>query len=134
VADAVPESVRRTVPAETDGSGSASLAAFRGENPDRGAGWGCYASGDPVPAGVAGLTTCFVRLASSDPGSAVAPLSLPFTIVDEAVVLDPVVPEAPFVALLAVLAVIAVIAVIAGVSAVAVARLRSHQCRAVATN
>ena len=45
-----------------DGNGSTEVTLFRGENPDGGSGWGCFAPGDPVPPGVQGNTTCYVRV------------------------------------------------------------------------
>ena len=45
-----------------DGSGSALLPVFRGPEPTTDLPWGCFAAGDPVPAGVLGATSCFVRV------------------------------------------------------------------------
>lgn len=47
-----------------NGSGTAQLTVFRGENPDGDTGWGCFAPGDTAPAGVTKLTTCYVRVTS----------------------------------------------------------------------
>lgn len=45
-----------------DGSGTARLPVFRGPEPTTDLPWGCFAPGDPVPAGVVGATSCFVRV------------------------------------------------------------------------
>ena len=45
-----------------DGNGSALLPVFRGQEPTTDLPWGCFAAGDPVPAGVLGATSCFVRV------------------------------------------------------------------------
>ena len=80
-------------------AGRRSLALFRGRSPG-GGNWGCYAPGDVAPPGVELHTTCFVRLTSGDDDrqqQQQRPRSLfvPFTIVDEPEVPDPVVPDLP---------------------------------------
>lgn len=47
-----------------DGSGSARLPVFRGQEPSTDLPWGCFTPDDPVPAGVVGATSCFVRVTS----------------------------------------------------------------------
>ena len=53
-----------------DGDGSIELTLFRGENPDGGSGWGCFAPGDRAPAGVQANTTCYVRVTNDVDGNA----------------------------------------------------------------
>ena len=76
-------------------SGQKRIALFRGENPDEDSGWGCYAEGDVAPPGVDRRTTCYVRIVSGDSFHPVRSVSVPFTIVDEPVTPDPVVPDLP---------------------------------------
>ena len=47
-----------------DGSGSALVPVFRGPEPTTDLPWGCFAPGDPVPAGVIGATQCYLRVTS----------------------------------------------------------------------
>lgn len=48
-----------------DGSGTAQIDVFRGENPDGDTGWGCFAEGDTPPQGIEKFTTCYVRLTNN---------------------------------------------------------------------
>ena len=45
-----------------DGSGSALVPVFRGQEPTTDLPWGCFAPGDAVPSGVLGATTCYLRV------------------------------------------------------------------------
>jgi len=74
-----------------DGSGTAQLTVFRGENPDGDSGWGCFAQGDTAPAGVTKITTCFVRVTNGVISNKDDAAEAPFTLS----VGGDVVPEAP---------------------------------------
>ena len=45
-----------------DGSGTALVPVFRGQEPTTDLPWGCFAPGDAVPSGVLGATTCYLRV------------------------------------------------------------------------
>ncbi len=48
-----------------DGSGSAMVPVFRGQEPTTDLPWGCFAPGDAVPPGVLGATSCYLRLTNN---------------------------------------------------------------------
>jgi len=64
-----------------NGANSIDFTVFRGENPDGDSGWGCFAPGDAVPAGIQGNTTCYVRVTNDVIGNTKDQRDAPFTFV-----------------------------------------------------
>ena len=65
--------------ANPGGAASKSFSVFRGENPDGDSGWGCYATGDTIPAGITSYTNCFVRVTEDAESNTSTDFSIPFT-------------------------------------------------------
>ena len=65
--------------ANPGGAASKAFSVFRGENPDGDSGWGCFASGDTIPAGVTSFTTCYVRVTEDAESNTSTDFSIPFT-------------------------------------------------------
>ena len=65
--------------ANPGGASSSTFSVFRGENPDGDSGWGCFAAGDTIPAGVTSFTTCYIRVTEDAESNTSTDFSIPFT-------------------------------------------------------
>ncbi|UDY37919.1 hypothetical protein [Dermatobacter hominis] len=88
-----------------DGSGSASVKVFRGQESSESNGWGCYGANDTPPSGVKKNTTCYVRVTNNVIGNKDDAAEASFTFE----VGGAVVPEAPVGVLLPVVGALAAV-------------------------
>lgn len=64
----------------SSGSGWLDVPVFRGPEPGGDGAWGCFAPGDPVPAGIEPHTTCWVRITNNVGANTRDDREVPFTL------------------------------------------------------